>query len=113
MKMLNTPEDQVAALGNEGLATEHLSEESDLNELISLIELLRERFIGWDTMPAADKRKLQGERDELLRHGDKLASVPENGGSPLLVKSRAEITHAWQEVRKQLEQLPGGKSSGA
>jgi hypothetical protein len=108
MKILNTPEDQVAALGDEGRATDHFSEQSDLNELISLIELLRERLLDWDKQPAADKRKLQGERDELLRHGDKLASVPANGGSPLLANSRAEITQAWQEVRKRLERLPAG-----
>jgi len=107
MKTLNTPEEQVAALGDEQLASEHFSQESDLNELIELISLLRER------LAAADKLKVMGERDELLRHGDKLAAEPPNGGSPLLVKARAEIAREWQEVRKQLERLSGVKGSGS
>jgi hypothetical protein len=113
MKMLSTPEDQVAALGNEQLAAEHFDQESDLNELISLVNLLRERLAGWDTLPAADRSKLLGEREDLLRHGDKLAAEPANGGSPLLAQARTEITQAWSEVRERLERIPGGKDSGA
>jgi hypothetical protein len=105
MKMLSTPEEQVAALGNEQLASEHFDQESDLNELIELVNLLRERLDGWDTLSAADKRKLLGEREDVLRHGDRLASEPANGGSPLLARARTEITSAWREVRQQLERL--------
>ena len=103
--MLSTPEEQVAALGNEQLATEHFDQESDLNELISLVDILRERMAGWSTLPAASKSKLLGEREGLLRHGDTLAAVPANGGSPLLAKARTEITSAWKEIRQQLERL--------
>jgi len=103
--MLSTPEDQVAALGNEQLAAEHFDQESDLNELIELVNLLRERLSGWDTLPAANRSKLLDEREALLRHGDTLAAMPANGGSPLLVKPRAEVTSAWKEVRQQLERI--------
>jgi len=102
--MLSTPEDQVAALGNEQLAEQHFDQESDLNELIELISILREKLAGWATLPAAAKSKLLDEREAVLRHGDKLAAEPVNGGSPLLTKARAEITSAWREVRQQLAQ---------
>lgn len=107
MKTLSTSEDQVAALGSEQLAEEHFDQESDLNELISLVNLLRERLASWNTLPAGDRSKLLGEREDLLRHGDTLATEPANGGSPLLAKARAEITRAWQEVREQLARIPG------
>jgi hypothetical protein len=102
MKPLSTPEEQLAALGDEQAMAQHLREEADLNELIALVNLLRERLSGWDRLSAADRQKLLGEREELIRHGDPLALEPEGGGSPLLASARREVSGAWQAVREQL-----------
>jgi hypothetical protein len=107
MKPLNTPEEQVVALGDEQLMTRHLAEESDLNELIELVNLLRERLSGWSGLPVAERQRLLSEREELMRHGDRLASEPVVGGSPLLTAARREVSGAWQAVREQLQRISG------
>lgn len=101
---IKTPEEKVLALGDQALIEQHLTVESDLNHLLSLIELLEEKAEGFPSLSAEERSSFIEELPEVAARGDNLA----RGIGRRSAIEPAEIQRAreaWQQIRRRISAL--------
>lgn len=104
MDPVKTPEEVVMALGDEALIQQHLDVESDLNELLALIELLDEKVAGWGNAPELDRRRFLKELPQVVARGDGIGrSIGRK--SAISAEQIQQARDAWLEVRRKVTAL--------